>query len=83
MSREIYAKTSVLMSQLQITFPVALSSIPGSQHADTKGGMLPVTETSVSGEELAYCFVEIHLILTQQNPTGPNWLCYMSHEKNK
>lgn len=35
--RGIHVKTSVVMSQLQISFPAASSSLSGQQHADREG----------------------------------------------
>lgn len=89
MSREIYVKTSVLMSQLQITFPGALSS----QHADTKGGILLFTETrSYSNWWGSYLLLSRNL--PNINPAEPYQtcafllgnvadlcLCYISQEK--
>lgn len=66
-------KTSGLMSQLQISFLAAASSLAGQQCTDTEGGILQLVQSvpTAVGEKVAHYLPEIFLILTQKNT---NWI---------
>lgn len=81
MSRGIHVKPSVLMSQLQISFPAAFSSLlPNNVQVQREEfcSSLQLVPTAI-GEKVAYCLLEICLILTRKNTIGSqlDLLCFL------
>lgn len=76
-SKGIQVKISGLMSQQQISFPAAASSLVGQQCTDREGGILQLMQPvpTAIGEKVAYYLPEIFLILIQNNT---NWIYYFS-----